>query len=46
MPVDTIFVCIDARGHVGRTQQQFLQLVKEKKVKYIRLQFVSKHLTP
>lgn len=28
--VDSIFVCVDARGHVGRSQQQLLQLVRKR----------------
>ena len=30
MTVDSVFVCFDARGHIGRSQQQLLQLVREK----------------
>lgn len=28
--VDSVFVCVEARGHVGRSQQQLLQLPRKR----------------
>lgn len=30
LALDSVFVCVNARGHVGRSQQQLLQLVRKR----------------